>query len=79
VLQVDLREVYTGLDYSSTYRLCSMVCYRGEHYRAFVLLPGSVWAELNDAEESRVGSWADVRSTCEQRRLQPTVLFYEAV
>lgn len=77
--QVDLYEVYKGLDPGSTYRLCSMVCYYGAHYQAFVLLPSSVWVVLDDAAVSWVGSWADVRRKCELGHLQPSVMFYETV
>ncbi len=80
-LQVDLGEVYQGTERGlHCYRLRSMVCYYGQHYQALVLVPeAGGWLMFDDTRVSRVGSWADVRRKCEAGRIQPSVLFYEAV
>ena len=77
-LQVDLGEVYQGADRGAhRYRLCSMVCYYGQHYQALVLAPqAGGWLMFDDTRVSRVGGWADVRRKCEAGRIQPSVLFY---
>jgi hypothetical protein len=62
------------------YRLRAMVCYYGRHYSAFVHLPEpSLWVAFDDASSNSVRTWAAVRQRCESGRLQPSVLFYEAV
>ena len=62
------------------YALRSMVCYYGQHYQALVLVPeAGGWLMFDDARVSRVGGWAEVRRKCEAGRIQPSVLFYEAV
>ncbi|KAL4450736.1 hypothetical protein ABPG77_001092 [Micractinium sp. CCAP 211/92] len=79
--QVDLADVYLGVEPGSKlYRLNSMVCYYGQHYSAFVWADDlGAWLMFDDAAVSRVGAWADVRCKCEAGRIQPSVLFYEAV
>ena len=64
------------------YRPRSMVCYYGAHYQAFVLLPDAGgWALFDDASVSLVGdgSWRAVREKCRLGRIQPSVIFFEAV
>jgi len=80
-LQVDLGEVYQGAERGAhRYRLRSMVCYYGQHYQALVLVPeAGGWLMFDDTRVTRVGAWADVRRKCEAGRIQPSVLFYEAV
>ena len=78
-LQVDLCDFYAGVPRNARYRLCSMVCYYGQHYQALVLVPeAGGWLMFDDTRVSRVGAWADVRRKCEAGRIQPSVLFYEA-
>ncbi|PRW57916.1 ubiquitin carboxyl-terminal hydrolase [Chlorella sorokiniana] len=78
---VDLGEVYQGVERGlHRYALRSMVCYYGQHYQALVLVPeAGGWLMFDDTRVTRVGSWADVRRKCEAGRIQPSVLFYEAV
>ena len=71
--------MYQGLEEgTAVYRLSSMVCFTSKHYMALVQRPDTgAWLLLEDAEVSHIGSWAEVRSKCEERRLQPNVLFFE--
>ncbi len=82
-LQVDVGEVYSGLPRGQhRYALRSMVCYYGAHYEALVLVPeagGACWLKFDDKSVSRVGDWQAVRRKCEAGRIQPSVLFYEAL
>ncbi|EFN57334.1 hypothetical protein CHLNCDRAFT_21625 [Chlorella variabilis] len=79
--EVDLGEVYQGVQPGLfRYRLRSMVCYYGQHYQAMVLVPDAGgWLMFDDSRVSGVGGWADVRHKCKAGRIQPSVLFYEAV
>ena len=81
LLQVNLADFYEGVPPGTPhYVLRSVVCYYGAHYSAFVWAADSrAWLLFDDTRVSRVGSWADVRRKCEAGRIQPSVLFYEAV
>jgi Ubiquitin carboxyl-terminal hydrolase len=62
------------------YRLRCMVCYSSSHYFAFAFSEEvGQWLLLDDAHVSAVGHWKDVQATAAQRRLQPSLLFYEAL
>jgi hypothetical protein len=62
------------------YRLRCMVCYSSSHYFAFAFSEEvGQWVLLDDAHVSAVGHWKDVHATAVERRLQPSLLFYEAV
>ncbi|KAG7673994.1 hypothetical protein Ndes2526B_g02526 [Nannochloris sp. 'desiccata'] len=62
------------------YRLRCMVCYSSSHYFAFAFSEEvGQWLLLDDAHVSAVGHWKDVQATTVERRLQPSLLFYEAV
>ena len=82
-MQVDVGEVYSGLPRGRhRFALHSMVCYYGAHYEALVLVPeagGACWLKFDDKSVSRVGDWQAVRRKCEAGRIQPSVLFYEAL
>lgn len=58
-----------------------MVCYYGAHYFAFVLLPEQQgrWIMVDDTRVSQVGGWREVKRKCELGRVQPSMLFYEAL
>ncbi|PSC67694.1 Inactive ubiquitin carboxyl-terminal hydrolase 54 isoform A [Micractinium conductrix] len=79
--QVNLGEFYQGEGLGQRrYALRAMVCYYGAHYLAFVWAKDlGAWLVCDDATASRVGTWVDVRRKCEAGRIQPSVLFYEAV
>ena len=59
------------------YQVCSMVCYYGQHYIAYVLLSDSLWYMFDDVNTLCIGLWADVVSRCELERIQASVLFFE--
>ena len=62
------------------YQLRCMVCYSSSHYFAFALSEAvGQWLLLDDAHVSAAGRWEDVVAMATQRRLQPSLLFYEAV
>ena len=72
-----------------SYALKCVLCYYGEHYCAFATEDtetGSseksakkkrAWTLFDDATTKPVGTWEDVRASCEKGRLQPCVLFYQ--
>lgn len=75
---LDLGEVYDGVpECKHIYHLRSMVCYYGQHYLAYVLMPGDTWFMFDDASMLRVGSWADVINKSALGRTQASVLFFE--
>ena len=79
---MDLQDIYPGPQPPRRYTLRSMACYYGQHYFAFVLLPGAAasaaprWVLLDDARLTPVGGWDEVLRRCEEGRIQPSVLFY---
>ena len=76
---LDLGEVYLGLPKQQyIYRLRSMVCYYGAHYHAFVHTGGQ-WIMFDDANTSAVGGWESVMHKCQLGKIQPSVLFFEAL
>lgn len=78
--ELNLSDLYFGLQgMPSTYRLRSVVCYRGMHYHAFVRQGDSArWIDVSDSTFSPAGSWADCKAKCASGRSQPSLLFYEA-
>eukprot|EP00887_Chlorella_sp_A99_P005123 scaffold25.g5123.t1 len=78
---LDVGELYCGVEPGAhTYRLRAMACYYGAHYMAFVFTPDlAQWLLFDDAAVSRIGAWPDVVRKCEAGRIQPCVLFFEAV
>lgn len=62
------------------YRLRCMVCYSSSHYSTFAFSDRvGQWVLLDDAQVSPAGRWEDVQAVAAGRRLQPSLLFYEAV
>ena len=75
---LDLGKVYLGtLEGEQCFHPCSMVCYYGRHYHAFVRKDGQ-WLSFDDATSNVVGSWSDVVRKCEIGKIQPAVLLFEA-
>ena len=78
--ELDLADLYAELQpsgHETQYHISSMVCYYGQHYMAFVLMPNGTWHILDDAKVSLVGLWPDIVEKCVLGRIQPSVLFYE--
>lgn len=62
------------------YRLRCMVCYSSSHYSTFAFSDRVCqWVLLDDAKVSPAGRWEDVQAVAASSRLQPSLLFYEAV
>lgn len=62
------------------FQLRSMVCFYGSHYHAFVLKSDPKrWMQFDDATVSTIGDWSKVVSKCGRGKIQPSVLFFEAV
>ena len=76
--EVDLRKVYgMGVRDPLMYIACSMVCYYGTHYSAFVFKPrSSQWFLFDDALVKCTGTWADVKEKCLAGGLRPVLIFY---
>ncbi len=75
---LDLADVYLGIEHGAfVYHICSMVCYYGQHYMAYVLLSDSLWYMFDDARILQIGQWNDVVTKCNLGRTQPSVLFFE--
>ena len=65
---------------SLRYRLRCMLCYASSHYSTFAYSERvGQWVLLDDAQVSPVGRWEDVQAVAVAKRLQPSLLFYEAV
>lgn len=63
----------------SVYALRAVVCYFGHHYMVFALSEElQLWLAIDDTNISLVGRWEDVCRTMLQKRLQPSLLFYES-
>jgi hypothetical protein len=79
-LSLDLRQLYTGVANPRLYRLRAVVCFFGQHY---VLIGYNarikLWVLYDDSSVKVVGTWADVVHKCRSGRIQPHVIFYEAV
>lgn len=79
--QLDLAEVYSGVRRGMRhYVLSSMFCCSGTQYSALVRTTDlGAWLLVDSTCATRVGAWQDVLRHCEASRMQPSVLFYEAV
>jgi len=76
--ELDLGDVYLHVpQHKHIYHIRSMVCYYGQHYLAFVLMPDNIWFMFDDASMQRVGDWASVIAKCAAGRTQASVLFFE--
>ncbi|KAL1187952.1 hypothetical protein V5N11_009265 [Cardamine amara subsp. amara] len=76
--EIDISNLYRGLDPKNTYNLVSVVCYYGQHYHCFAYShEHNQWIMYDDKTVKVIGSWSDVLSMCERGHLQPQVLFYE--
>ncbi|GIL82776.1 hypothetical protein Vretimale_8343 [Volvox reticuliferus] len=59
--------------------LRSVICYFGHHYLVFALSEElGLWLMIDDANIQLVGHWSDVLKAMCSKRLQPSLLFYEA-
>ncbi|CAI9787272.1 unnamed protein product [Fraxinus pennsylvanica] len=78
--EIDISVLYHGLDPKSIHCLVSMVCYYGQHYICFAYNHESeLWIMYDDETVKVIGGWNDVVPMCVRGRLQPQVLFFEAV
>ena len=76
--QVDLAQVFASPP-GPTYTLRCVVCYCGHHYTVFVLSKElALWLLFDDANITAVGSWTAACRTMLAKRMQPSLLFYEA-
>ena len=76
--ELDIADMYGGLQTGKhVYYLRSMVCYYGQHYMAFVLMPDSTWHVFDDARIRQIGLWPDVIRKCTSGRIQASVMFYQ--
>ncbi|GLC41576.1 hypothetical protein PLESTM_001216400 [Pleodorina starrii] len=65
---------------SAPCELRSVICYFGHHYLVFALSEElGLWLMIDDANIQLVGHWSDVVKAMNAKRLQPSLLFYEAV
>ncbi|MBA0714440.1 hypothetical protein Golax_013413 [Gossypium laxum] len=78
--EIDISVLYRGIDPKNKHNLVSVVCYYGQHYHCFAYSHDHErWVMYDDQTVKVIGSWADVLTMCERGRLQPQVLFFEAV
>ena len=78
--ELDLSEVFLGLQESVSYRLHSMVGFYGAHYCALVHDERlHQWLMLDDALVRTIGNWSDVLKRCQLGHIQPSVLFFEHI
>ncbi|XVE54864.1 hypothetical protein DITRI_Ditri03aG0116900 [Diplodiscus trichospermus] len=78
--KIDISVLYRGLDLKNKHNLVSVVCYYGQHYHCFAYSHDcEKWIMYDDKTVKVIGGWDDVLTMCERGRLQPQVLFFEAV
>ncbi|KAL8140761.1 hypothetical protein V2J09_006782 [Rumex salicifolius] len=78
--EMDISILYRGVDPKNMHRLVSVVCYYGQHYHCFAYSQDSKeWIMFDDKTVKVIGTWDDVIAKCESGRLQPQLLFFEAV
>lgn len=78
---VDVAEVFRGGRKNKyIYSLRCMVCYYGLHYHAFVKdSETNNWRMFDDTRLADIGDWKAVQQKCHVGRIQPSILFYEAI
>ncbi|CAA6659022.1 unnamed protein product [Spirodela intermedia] len=78
--ELDIGNLYHGMDMGNKHSLVSMVCYYGQHYVCFAYChQHAEWVMYDDYKVMVIGGWSDVLSRCKRGHLQPQVLFFEAV
>ncbi|KAG2273116.1 hypothetical protein Bca4012_085953 [Brassica carinata] len=79
--EIDVSRLYEGLEPNTTYRLVSMVgCGEEEEYLCLAFRKFRWVSYRHEALAKKVvGSWKNVVRFCEERKVRPEILFYEAV
>ncbi|KAK4767893.1 hypothetical protein SAY87_003034 [Trapa incisa] len=78
--EIDMSVFYCGLDPKQIHSLVSVVCYVGLHYCCFAYNHEiDQWIMYDDTNVKVIGSWTDLLNMCEGGRMQPQLLFFEAV
>ncbi|CAN6851323.1 unnamed protein product [Brassica oleracea var. botrytis] len=78
--EIDMSRLYEGLEPSTKYRLVSMVgCGEEEEYICLAYKKNR-WVSFSHGASAKdvVGSWKSVVRFCEERKVRPEILFYEA-
>ncbi|VVB17634.1 unnamed protein product [Arabis nemorensis] len=79
--EIDISRLYRGLEQNTNYRLVSMVgCGEEEEEHICLAYEKIRWVNLRreSFEGEDVGSWKNVVKFCEERKVRPVILFYEA-
>ncbi|KAI4326660.1 hypothetical protein MLD38_031949 [Melastoma candidum] len=77
---IDIGVLFCGIAQKQRHRLVSVVCYCWKHYYCFAYSHDQGrWIMYDDRIVKAIGSWEDVLASCEKSRVQPQVLFFEAV
>ncbi|KAG2273147.1 hypothetical protein Bca52824_067702 [Brassica carinata] len=79
--EIDISRLYEGLEPNTTYRLVSMVgCGEAEEYLCLAFRKNRWVSYRHEALAKKVvGTWKNVIRFCEERKIRPEILFYEAV
>ncbi|VYS53705.1 unnamed protein product [Arabidopsis thaliana] len=79
--EIDISRMYEGLKPNTKYRLVSMVgCGVEEEEHICIAYENNRWFNLRHDALTRedVGNWKSVVGFCEERKVRPEILFYEA-
>ncbi|CAH8387387.1 unnamed protein product [Eruca vesicaria subsp. sativa] len=79
--EIDVSRLYEGLEPNTKFRLVSMVgCGEEEEYICLAFKKNRWVSFRHEAlAKKAVGSWKNVVRFCEERKVRPEILFYEAV
>ncbi|VAI17533.1 unnamed protein product [Triticum turgidum subsp. durum] len=75
--EIDLGVIYPGASRRSKHSLVSMACFYSQRYICFAI-DGEHWVLYDDQTAEVVGDWIQVLSMCEEKEMQPLLLFFEA-
>ncbi|XP_018491243.2 uncharacterized protein LOC108861789 [Raphanus sativus] len=79
--EIDISKLYEGLEPNTKYRLVSMVgCGEEEEYLCLAFKKNRWVSYRHEALAKKVvGGWKNMVRFCEERKVRPEILFYEAV
>nr|XP_051183990.1 uncharacterized protein LOC127298032 [Lolium perenne] len=74
--EIDISVIYPGTSPRSKHSLVSVACFYNQRYICFAVDSGQ-WVLYDDQTAKVVGDWIQVLMMCEEKEMQPLVLFFE--